>query len=173
VPKILEALDGHRAELLELARRLTGDPERAADLLQASWLKALRAESAPAGEAELVRWFRAILRRTWIDALRGAAVRRRADRELARALEHSSVEVAPPDPCACVNEVLSQLPRAQQDLLTRVAIDGESATTLAEREGVAVNTVHARVSRARKSLRAGVESTCGECAGDGCANCTC
>jgi RNA polymerase sigma factor (sigma-70 family) len=63
---LLENLD----EFVGFARRRLGDPELAADALQDSLLKALRAEEQLGNEESARAWFYRILRRTIIDLYR-------------------------------------------------------------------------------------------------------
>lgn len=154
------------------ARSRLDDGELARDAVQESLLKAVSAEHQPA-EADAVRWFYRILRRTIIDLHR-----RRGARERALASYRADLEDTP-DPeetrllCACFERLLPELPEQYRDLIRRVDLDGASPTALAAERGVTANALTVQLHRARRRLRELLEATCRVCATHGCLDCTC
>src|SRR4051794_6692525 len=63
---------------VSFVRKRVGDPHLAEDLVQDSFLKALRAEHKPAPDEDVVPWFYRILRHSIIDLYRRDDVRKRA-----------------------------------------------------------------------------------------------
>lgn len=154
-------------------RKRLGDPQLAADVVQDSLLKALRAEKQPTEEEGVIPWFYRILRHAVIDA------HRRRDAS-ARALESYALEVnAAPDVeekrdlCKCVHPLLDSLPPEDAALLRQVDMDGASPTELAAQQGLRVNTMNVRLHRARQKLRTQLETFCRTCATHGCLDCDC
>ncbi len=56
-----ELFDAHQARLYRLARRLSGDPEEARDLVQETFLRAARRRSLPARETGREAWLVRVL----------------------------------------------------------------------------------------------------------------
>ena len=78
-----EGLESGGAALERLALSLVGDEHEAADLVQETWVTALRRKSAPPRDA--LRWARVVLRRLFYDELRQRALREHREREAGRA----------------------------------------------------------------------------------------
>ena len=166
---ILDQLDAFTG----FVRARTGDPELAADIVQESVLKALRAENTPTDDEGVVTWFYRILRHAIIDAHRRSSVR---DKALDSYAAEAPAEVRPEDEkavCQCVLKLLSELPPADATLLRRVDLEGESASEVARLGGKRINTVNVRLLRARRRLREHVEKVCRACATHGCMDCDC
>ena len=163
---LLENLDAFTG----FARAQLGDGELARDAVQDSLLKAVTSEHQPA-EADAVRWFYRILRRTIIDLHR-----RRDTRE--RALARYEADAAPDAEetrilCACFERLLPELPEQYRDLIRRVDLEGNSPTAIAAERGVIANALTVQLHRARRRLRELLEATCRVCATHGCLDCTC
>ncbi len=163
---LLENLDAFTG----FARAQLGDGELARDAVQDSLLKAVAAEHQPA-DADAVRWFYRILRRTIIDLHR-----RRDARE--RALARYEADTTPDAEetrilCACFERLLPELPEQYRDLIRRVDLEGASPTALAAERGVSPNALTVQLHRARRRLRELLEATCRVCATHGCLDCTC
>jgi len=154
-------------------RSRTGDPELAADIVQDSLLKALRADNRPSDAEGVVTWFYRILRHAIIDAHRRATVRNKALETYAAELPETLTAEDERALCGCVLKLLPALPQADADLLRRVDLEGESASELARASGQRINTVNVRLLRARRRLRDQVERFCRTCATHGCLDCGC
>jgi RNA polymerase sigma-70 factor (ECF subfamily) len=167
--RILEQLDAFTG----FVRARTNDPELAADIVQESVLKALRAENTPTDDEGVVTWFYRILRHAIIDAHRRGSVR---DRALEAYAEEMPADVQAEDEkavCQCVLKLLPELAPADAALLRRVDLEGESASEVARAGGDRINTVNVRLLRARRRLREQVEKVCRACATHGCLDCDC
>src|SRR5690606_24152403 len=92
------------------ARKRLNDPELAADAVQESLLKALKAANPPRDEEKMVPWFYQILRRTIIDIYRRNAVRA----ESLQILQHEPPELPTAEDaaaiCQCFRSLLPTLP---------------------------------------------------------------
>jgi RNA polymerase sigma factor (sigma-70 family) len=166
---ILEQLDAFTG----FVRARTGDPELAADIVQESVLKALRAENTPTDHEGVVTWFYRILRHAIIDAHRRSSVRERA-LELYAAEVPAEVQAEDEKAvCQCVLKLLPELAATDAALLRRIDLEGESASEVARAGGERINTVNVRLLRARRRLREQLEKVCRACATHGCMDCVC
>lgn len=152
-PVSLDALLEQRAWVRRLARSLVADAASADDLEQDVWLAAL--ERPPRHATSLRGWF--------ARALRNAAVSR-ARRSHARAVHEAGASVRPsqvsPAHSVAAAELQVRIARAVLDLdepyRTTVVLrwfDGLTATEIAMRQGLPVETVRTRLKRALATLR--------------------
>lgn len=165
---LLQNLDAFTA----FARAQLWDRELARDAVQESLLKAFGAEHQPA-EADAVRWFYRILRRTIIDLHRRRDARGRAlaryGEDLAAAPDTEETRLL----CVCFEQLLPELPEQYRDLVRRVDLEGSSPTDLAVERGVTANALTVQLHRARRRLGKLIEATCRVCATHGCLDCDC
>lgn len=166
---LLEYVD----EYLGFARKRLRDPELAADVVQESMLKALRAEAQIKEEEKTKAWFYRILRRTIIDLYRRRDAR---DRALA-ALEHELN--APLDTeedgvvCACMERLVPTMTPQYADLIRQIDLNEAKPEDVAVSLGISKNNLNVRIHRARQQLRRRLEETCRVCAKHGCLDCHC
>jgi RNA polymerase sigma-70 factor (ECF subfamily) len=138
-------------DLRAFARFLARDPAAADDLVQDTLLRALRSEAQWQPGTSLKAWAFSILRNAWFENRRRAGAERRAldkvhvSEEVPAGQEHR-MEVAG------LARAMSALPREQQEALVLVGALGFSSEDAARVAGVAVGTLKARVSRARRAL---------------------
>ena len=166
-------VENHRAFLSFLERRL-GQRELAEDLLQEAFAKALPKLESVRDEEAVTAWFYRTLRNAVIDHHRRAQV---ADKGLERLVSELETE-APVGPvhaeaCRCVLRLAETLRPSYAEALKRIEVDGIPVKDFAAEQGISDNTAAARISRARKALRAQVTVSCGTCAEHGCLDCTC
>lgn len=154
-------------------RKRLGDPQLAADVVQDSLLKALRAEKQPTEDEGVVPWFYRILRHAIIDAHRRRDVSHRALEIYAHEVNALLGEEEARDLCTCVLPLMDALPPDDAVLLRQVDMEGLSPTEFATRQGLRVNTVNVRLHRARQKLRTQLEQVCRICATHGCLDCDC
>jgi RNA polymerase sigma factor (sigma-70 family) len=160
-------------EFVAFARRRLGDPELAADAVQESLLKALKAADQIRDEENARAWFYRILRRTIIDLYRRRDARHRALTEFE--LEVSS----PPDLdeermlCACMKRLLPAMNPQYADLIRRLDLNEEAPDTVAASLGITKNNLNVRIHRARQQLKQRLEDNCRVCAKHGCLDCQC
>jgi RNA polymerase sigma factor (sigma-70 family) len=160
-------------EFVGFARKRLGDPELAADAVQDSLLKALKAGDQLRDEESAKAWFYRILRRTIIDLHRRRDARERA----LSALEHELK--SPPDKeeerivCACIERLLPRMTPQYADLIRQLDLSEEPPETLAARLGITRNNLNVRMHRARQQLKRRIEENCRVCAKHGCLDCHC
>jgi RNA polymerase sigma factor (sigma-70 family) len=143
-----------RGWLRRLARGLVGDPDEADDLVQDTWVAALK--NPPASNAPALPWLAAVARNT--TAKRALAARRRSARDAEA--EASRCPVVSPDELlerAQLQRLLSELVLElhepfRQTLLLRYH-EGRTAVEIAALLGVPAGTVRWRLKRALDDLR--------------------
>lgn len=160
-------------EFVGFARKRLGDPELAADAVQDSLLKALKAADQIRDDEKTKAWFYRILRCTIIDLYR-----RRDARD--RALEEYQQELnSPPDNdeervvCACMTRLLPTLTPQYASLVQKIDMNEETPEAVAAGLGISKNNLNVRLHRARRQLKHRIEETCRMCAKHGCLDCHC
>lgn len=168
-----DALIENLNAFVAFARQRVGDPELAADLVQDSLLKALKAADKPRDGEGAVRWFYRILRHSIIDVHRRRGVRERAQERLLGELPEQPDSSAERVLCQCFQRLLPGLPEQYREVLQRVDLDGMPGKMAAEALGLTVNNLNVRLHRARLQLRKKLEATCHVCSAHGCLDCSC
>lgn len=154
----------HAALFRFLMVRTGNDRALCEDLMQTLWVRAL--ESGGAGEVpegELEFWLRGVARNLLLTYFRRAGAARRnfprADARLAAEVAES-VETGGFSAVLKRREAMDQLllamtdlPAEEQDLLVAHYVRGEEQGRIAERLGLPVRGVEAKLYRARKALR--------------------
>lgn len=154
------------------ARKRLGDDQLAADAVQESLLKALKAEPNLSDHENVIAWFYRILRNVLTDLHR-----RRAARDRAMATYAIDFESAPEDEksaiCACLHGLLPAMEPAYADVIRRHDLEGLPQSEIANDLGITPNNMKVKLHRARKQLRSLLEKTCTVCASHGCLDCDC
>lgn len=140
--------------LRNFARGLTGAPDQADDLVQASLEKALRNPDGFSPGTRLDAWMFRIIRNTWIDMLRARRHGAIDDPEAAanvmgedgRATTEARLHLAE------VRRAMAGLPEEQRCVLMLVCVEGMRYREVAEALGIPEGTVMSRLSRARRAL---------------------
>lgn len=138
-------------DLRAFGRFLARDASAADDLVQETVVRALRAEGQWQAGTSLRAWVFSILRNVFYEGRRRGAVERRVLESVSSegsvaARQHDRLELAGLD------AALATLPPEQREALVLVGALGFSYEEGARVAGVAVGTLKARVSRARKLL---------------------
>ena len=160
-------------EFVGFARKRLGDPELAADAVQESLLKALKAADQIRDAENARAWFYRILRRTIIDLYRRRDSRDRALVELEHELN------SPPDKeeervvCACMERLLPGMTPQYAGLIRQLDLSQESPEAVAASLGISRNNLNLRLHRARQQLKRRLEENCRVCAKHGCLDCHC
>jgi RNA polymerase sigma factor (sigma-70 family) len=160
-------------EFTGFARKRLADPELAADAVQESLLKALKAADQIRDEENAKAWFYRILRRTIIDLYRRRDARDRALAELEKELD------PPPDTeeerivCACMERLLPLMTPQYSVLLQRIDLNEESPDSVAASLGITRSNLNVRLHRARQQLKRRLEENCRVCAKHACLDCHC
>ena len=143
----------HYDRLHRLAHTMTGSPEDAADLVQETFLAAVKSAPNFRGDARLTTWLIAILRNQYTLHLRGRRKWRHA------ALESAGQHRAP-DPAPAVRPevvaILERVRRLPEDLRTALVLfylEGMRYHEIAEAMECPVGTVRSRLFEARERLK--------------------
>ena len=168
-------LDG-RGEFLGYLRRRLGSLDEAEDALQDFSLKVIRAARSVDQDDKINAWLGQILRHTLIDHYRRRAVRHRT--ETAYAQELSIAEDAPEaeaghGSCQCLHTALPRLRPDHAEILRRADLEEEPRARIAADLGLTINTLNVRLHRARRALRAELESSCTACGTGNFQDCAC
>jgi RNA polymerase sigma factor (sigma-70 family) len=155
-----------------------GSVADAEDILQKGLLKAVQQADEVRDETKLTAWFYQLLRHAIIDHHRSRGARQRRDDVLATLAQAlGSAEGGPSSweaqLCRCLGSVVATLKPQQAQLLRRVDLDGESVQAAARALGIPPNRASVTLHRARKELRARLETFCGACARGACLDCDC
>ena len=151
------------------ALRLTRNADRAQDLVQDTYLKAIRARDRFARGTNLKAWLYTILHNTWRNRQRdGARARIDFDSEVVEeaaegASRGPSAEVDSPETIllratldADLQAALDALPESFREVVWLRDVDELSYQEIAAVIGVPIGTVMSRLSRGRKQLAAGL-----------------
>jgi RNA polymerase sigma-70 factor (ECF subfamily) len=162
----------HLGAFHAFARRRLGDEQLAADAVQESLPKALKAEPNLSDRENLLAWFYRILRNVLTDLHRRKAAGDRAMSAYATDFEAAS-EGEKTEICGCLHALLPAMEPSYADLIRRHEFQGVSQSDLAQELGITPNNLKVRLHRARRQLRSLLEKTCTVCASHGCLDCTC
>jgi RNA polymerase sigma factor (sigma-70 family) len=160
-------------EFVGFARKRLADPELAADAVQESLLKAVKAADQIRDEENAKAWFYRILRRTIIDLYRRRDARERALAELAPEIDSPADNEEEHVVCACIEGLLKTMNPQYADLIRQLDLDEESPNNVAASLGISRNNLNVRVHRARQQLKRRLEENCRVCAKHGCLDCHC
>lgn len=134
------------------ALKLTANPHRAEDLVQATFLKAWMNRDKYKADTQLRAWLFTILRNTFFSDLRKS--RREVEDADGYLIDSLSEEPRQVDTIA-LNELMSaiaSLPESQRKPLILMGVFGFSQSEAAKSCGCTVGTIKSRVSRARAAL---------------------
>ncbi|HEX2244412.1 MAG TPA: sigma-70 family RNA polymerase sigma factor [Gammaproteobacteria bacterium] len=160
-------------EFTGFARKRLGDPELAADAVQESLLKALKAADQIRDEENAKAWFYRILRRTIIDLYRRRDARDRALSGLERELTSLPDKEEEVVVCACMERLLPGMTTQYAGLIQKVDLNEEPPDSVAESLGISRSNLNVRLYRARQQLKRRLEENCRVCAKHGCLDCHC
>lgn len=180
----LAAKAGDRAAATAFVEATQGDVHRflvylagageADDLVQETYLRAMRALPRFAGRSTARTWLLAIARRAAVDLLRSAARRPRAasldDWQIAA--DAATLRSGGPrfEEQLALRDLLDRLPAERREVFVATQVLGLSYAEAADVCDCPVGTVRSRVARAREDLVAGLrEPSAGRYRGDGAA----
>ncbi|MER3413599.1 MAG: RNA polymerase subunit sigma-24 [Armatimonadota bacterium] len=160
----------HERRIYNVAFKLTGDEEEAAELTQETFVRAYKAWGRFRGEAGTYTWLYRILINLNKDRL--AALARQRERETSLTpIDDPEGQHELADPLADVTEVVEQadfqeqlrraildLPEGYRECVVLKAMEGLSYQEIAESMGITVEAVRSRLARARQHLRQALES---------------
>jgi RNA polymerase sigma-70 factor (ECF subfamily) len=163
----------HLNEFTGFARNRLADAELAADAVQESLLKALKASDSVRDPESAKAWFYRILRRTIIDLYRRRDVQDRAIARMERELDLPPTTDEERVACGCLERLIPTLKPQYSTLVRRLDLEGEALQPVAASLGITTNNLKVRLHRARQQLKERVTQTCRVCAQHGCLDCTC
>jgi len=140
--------------LRRFARGLSGNADRADDLVQAACERALARMEQWTPGTRLDSWMYRIVRTIWIDEIRARAVRERAHEreELGERVVDGERDMEAKLTMEAVREAVGELPAEQRETLMLIAVEGVSYKEAAEIMDVPIGTVMSRLARARAAL---------------------
>ncbi len=146
-------------ELLPRLRRfayaLTGNLDRADDLVQETCARALASADQWQAGTRLDSWMYRIAQNLWFDRMRANKVRGEVvDVDTATDIVGSDGRDVTESRLTlqAVSKSISELPADQQLIIAHVCVDGLSYKEAAEALGIPIGTVMSRLARARRSL---------------------
>lgn len=125
-----------------------GSPGEEEDLVQETYLRALRALPTYRGEAPVLPWLLSIARRTCADHVR----RRQRQRRLFDKVAASTPDEPAPAPDAPLDDLIAKLGPDRREAFVLTQLIGLSYHDAAAAIGCPVGTVRSRVARARAEL---------------------
>lgn len=135
-----------------------GSPGEVDDLVQESYLRALRSIRNYRGEAPVTVWLLAIARRTCADHVRRRQRRRRLAERLHTATRPDDVVAAAPSVDHAVGEAaIDALHPDRREAFVLTQLIGLSYEEAADVVGCPIGTIRSRVARARADLLAALE----------------
>jgi RNA polymerase sigma factor (sigma-70 family) len=150
-----------------------GDSELAADVVQDTLLKALRAETRLEEGDNLVAWLYRILRNSITDLHRKRATQLRALENFGHQLDAGPDEEARQTVCRCLKQLLPTLRPEYADVVRRIDFEEQSQAEVASDLGISQGNLKVRLHRARQQLKDRLVATCQLCATHGCLDCDC
>ncbi|WP_372406272.1 sigma-70 family RNA polymerase sigma factor [Streptomyces luteireticuli] len=144
-----------QSDVRRYVARLSGDPQGADDLLQETYLRALRSLPRFEGRSSARTWLLSIARRTVVDRLRFLAARPRlsdTDDWQSAAERTQRAELPGFDEGVALSQLLDRLPCERREAFVLTQMLGLPYAEAALVAGCPVGTVRSRVARARESL---------------------
>ena len=153
----------YEKNVYNLALRMVGDPEDAADMTQETFIKAYRALSSFRGYSKFSSWLYRIASNVCLDFLRSRSRHPqvslstvdeddRATFELPDMRQNPEEQLMKKLGMEAVRRGLEQLPEQQRQILVLRELGGLSYAELAQTLGLEEGTVKSRIFRARKRL---------------------
>lgn len=153
----------YEKNVYNIALRMVGDPEDAADMTQETFIKAYRALSSFRGDSKFSSWLYRIASNVCLDFLRSRSRHPqvslstvdeddRATFELPDMRQNPEEQLMKKLGMESVRRGLEQLPEQQRQILVLRELGGLSYAELAQTLGLEEGTVKSRIFRARKRL---------------------
>ncbi|MBK1687316.1 sigma-70 family RNA polymerase sigma factor [Rubrivivax gelatinosus] len=158
---VVKAWTAHEAELRGFLRHQTGDRDAAEDLLQDTFLKAMRAGAQFCALDDARAWLFRVARNALTDRLRLARPQDPID-EHAQTLAAAEPEPAPAVDAltGCIARVLQELSADDADCLRACDLEGMTQKDYAAARGLSLPAAKARLLRARRRLRERMTLAC-------------
>jgi len=165
-----QALAAYGDRLFALARRVTGDPDLAADAVQAAFVSALESQDSFRGDAALSTWLHRIVYNKSVDLLRarGREVAleedERSEHDLAQApsWERPDGPLAQAELTKALGAAYADLTPVQRAVFEMREEEGQTTEEVAAALGLGPGAVRLHLHRARLKLRARLSEILGE-----------
>lgn len=176
--QLANELNAHRHAFKAFLTARVGSAADAEDILQNGLAKAVQRAADLHEDGNALPWFYQLLRNAVVDHYRSRGAVQRRDSALGTTLNALEADVVPPATwethlCACLGGVVDTLKPQSAELLRRVDLNEEPAQDAALALGLTPNHASVILHRARKDLRARLETFCGDCAETACLDCYC
>jgi RNA polymerase sigma-70 factor (ECF subfamily) len=156
----------HFERLYNFACWLTHDRQEAEDLVQETYAKALKGFSSFQAGTNFRAWIYKILRNSFLTSRTGLRVTATVPLDLDGDEENLPKVTETPESIllqrsdgALVQQALEQLPVAYREVLLLCEVEEMSYQEISATLAIPMGTVMSRLSRARRALRAGVQTT--------------
>jgi len=148
------------ASLYNFARWIAHDPHDAEDLVQETYLKALRAFASWRPGSSLRAWMFKILKNTYLNSCSRLEQRMTVNVDPDEDVSEFAVEYETPDTILAkcldidrLHRAIAALPEHSREVLLLCDVEDMSYQEIAEALSIPIGTVMSRLSRARKILR--------------------
>jgi RNA polymerase sigma-70 factor, ECF subfamily len=148
-----------RQSLRSYLRRRIPNAERAEDLLQDVFVKALASERAGHRVENVTGWLYAVARTTLVDYYRASGAPMETIDENIPNFETDDMRLHQ-ELSACLKPFVEQLAPIYRDTLIATDFQGETMRSLAEKHKVSVSAIKSRASRARTMLKEKLLACC-------------
>lgn len=153
--QVRRALQKHLKSIWRYGFALSGSPDLADDLTQATCVRALERYQQVTSTDRLDAWFMTICRSIWLNEVRSRAIRRAQSLDTTPEADMPQ-QISTSETNIFAREVFTEvmaLPEAQREVVVLVFVEGHSYREAAEILEVPVGTIMSRLHAARKKLR--------------------
>lgn len=172
-PELEQQLMEHTQAFLGFVRKRVSDPELAKDIVQESFLKAVKSLNQLHDEEQVVPWFYQILRRTIIDGYRRRATSEAFLERLEKEMGESNAGEEQKEFCQCFRPLLSTMKPEYALVIEKLDLQTRPVEEVAREFQVTPKNLQMRLYRARQKLKERLVQCCGRCAEHGCLDCDC
>lgn len=153
---VQDALTTHMPSIWRFALSLSGKPDVADDLAQATCLRALEKQHQANPNRPMIGWLLTIFRSIWLNEVRARAVRKTGGLETAKAsdLIDQALDAEMNIFASQVYTKVMELPEAQRATVELVYVQQFTYSEAAEILEIPMGTVMSRLSTARRTLAA-------------------
>lgn len=166
---LASALEQHRNVIARYVRNMVRDSADAEDLIQETFIRAVRQQGTLRDQDALLSWLYRIATHVCLDHLRQKArMRDRQHEQPAEELPIEDVRAESPlqlvqrnEMSECVQRYVAQLSDNYRAALMLHDVDGASAIEIAQLLDLPLSTVKMRIHRARRNLQSLLHEACG------------
>ena len=139
--------------LLYYAIRISGNRDRALDILQETWIRALRGIPKLKDPGSIRPWLYRIVHGICVDQIRRERVREDSEEIRSEVPEVNECEKFSPDDAAAIHRALDEIEPKQREVLTLYFLEEFSIPEIAGIIGCPEGTVKSRLHHAKKNMR--------------------